>query len=158
MTFDREVDEAPRETRFVMRGGRTRQVARSPERSSEPTDLGTNDNEAVPSRTTTGGRIPPSQARGQEPMPRDTGKSVRTTRYEEGDSSVIDRLRPFYRIVEYELRNERIMRFPLAFNNVAVIVEALKIVEKMRYEDITRNFIEYTNGVSTARVLLACVS
>jgi len=110
------------------------------------------DNETIPDCATGGDRVTPTQGRDKEPVPRDTGKSARSTIWEKEDRSVLERLHPFYHIDENDLREHRIMRFPFAISNPAIIEETLKIIDKMRYEDITRNFIEYTNGVSVVRI------
>jgi len=152
LTFDLEIDSALKETRFVTRGGRSRRVVCSPEHPAEPTPTMADTSMPVPERTTGSDRVPPTQSRDKGTTPRDTGKSVRSSIFEEGDSSVVDRVQPFYRINENDLREHKIMRFPLTVNNTAVIKETLKIVDRMWYDDVTQNFIEYTNGVSVTSI------
>jgi len=60
---------------------------------------------------------------------------------------------PFYKMSQNESQDEPLYRFPHAFNDNAIIDEALKLIETFSYEDVARNFSEYVNGVS----IVSCV-
>lgn len=73
--------------------------------------------------------------------------------HETGEISTFPHLRPFYSKSQNEFRDEPLYCFPHAFNNNVVIDEAMKIVDILPYEEVTRNFSKYVNGVS----IMSCV-